>query len=155
MIGLKREYHLDRATNFISWKSRVIILEEKYLLKLVNENVREPDVEKDKSYWKKSDSRVRRILVDSVKDHLVSHILQKETTRKMFKTLTKWWLLMAKPDLYGRQHSNVVHYTPLVVGVGPPQCQWAPTNTLVVHTDHWGCIMEGILSPPMIEVRLV
>jgi len=50
MIGLKLEYHLDRATNFISWKSRVLILEEKDLLKLVNEKVREPDAEKDKSH---------------------------------------------------------------------------------------------------------
>ena len=133
MIRLKLEDHLDRAKNFIYWKSKVLILEEKYLLKLVNEKVWEPDVEKDKSHWKKSDSRVRRILVDIVRDHLVSHILQKKTTRKMFKTLTKWWLLMAKPDLCGRRRSNAVHYTPLVVGVGPPQCQWVPTNTLVVH----------------------
>ena len=50
MIRLKLEDHLDRAKNFISWKSRVLILEEKDLLKLVNEKVREPDAEKDKSH---------------------------------------------------------------------------------------------------------
>ena len=56
MIGMKLEDHLDGATNFISWKSRVIILEENDLLKLVNEKVREPDAEEDKSHRKKSDS---------------------------------------------------------------------------------------------------
>ena len=87
MIGMKVEDHLDGATNFISWKSRVLILEENDLLKLVNEKVQEPDVEEDKSHWRKSDARARRILLDSVRDHLVPQISQKKTTTKMFKTL--------------------------------------------------------------------
>jgi len=41
MIGTKVEDHLDGATNFMSWKSRVLILEENDLLKLVNEKVLE------------------------------------------------------------------------------------------------------------------
>ena len=49
--------------------------------------VPEPDAEEDKSHWRKSDARGRRILVDLVKDHLVPQILQNKTTRKMFKTL--------------------------------------------------------------------
>jgi len=87
MIGMKVEDNLDGATNFIFWKSIVLILEENDLLKLVNEKVPEPNVEEDKSHWRKSDARARRILVDSVRDHLVSQISQKKTTRKMFKTV--------------------------------------------------------------------
>ena len=64
MIGMKVEDHLDGATKFISWKSRVLILEENDLLKLFNEKVPEPDGEEDKSHWRKSDARARRILVD-------------------------------------------------------------------------------------------
>ena len=41
---------LDGATNFISWNSIFLISEEKDLLKLVNEKIREPDAEKDKSH---------------------------------------------------------------------------------------------------------
>ena len=86
MIGTKVEDHLDGATNFISRKSRVLlILEENYLLKLVNEKVPEPEVEEDKSHWRKSDVKARRILVDSVRDHLVPQISQKKTTRKISK----------------------------------------------------------------------
>ena len=55
MIEMKVEYHIVGATNFISWKSRVLILEENDLLKLVNEKVPEPDAEEDKSHWRKSD----------------------------------------------------------------------------------------------------
>ena len=87
MIGMKVEDHLDAATNFISWKSRVLILGENDLLNLVNEKVPEQDVEEDKSHWRKSDARARRILVNSVRDHLVPQILQTKTTMKMFKTL--------------------------------------------------------------------
>ena len=87
MIGMKVEDHLDGATNFISWKFRVLILGENDPLKLVNEKVQEQNVEENKSHWRKSDARARRILVNSVRDHLVTQILQTKTTMKMFKTL--------------------------------------------------------------------
>ena len=87
MIGMNVEDHLDGATKFISWKSRVLlILEENDLLKLVNEKVPEPEAEEDKSH-RRSDARARRIMVDSVRDHLVPQISQKKTSRKMFKIL--------------------------------------------------------------------
>ena len=57
MIGMKVEDHHDGATNLISWKSRVFILEENDLLKVGNEKVPEPDAEEDKSHWRKSDAR--------------------------------------------------------------------------------------------------
>ena len=85
MIGMKVEYHLDEATNFISWKSRVLILEENDLLKLFNEKVPEQDAEEDKSHWRNSDCRARIILVDSVSDDLVPQISQKKTTRHILK----------------------------------------------------------------------
>ena len=87
MIGMKVEDHHDGATNLISWKSRVFILEENDLLKLFNEKVQEPDAEEDMSHWRKSNARARRILVDSVRDHMVLQISQNKTTMKMFKTL--------------------------------------------------------------------
>ena len=62
MIGMKVEDNLDGATNFIFWMSIVIMLEENDLLNLVNQKVPKPNVEEDKSHWKKSDARARRIL---------------------------------------------------------------------------------------------
>ena len=64
-------------------------MEENDLLKLVNEKVPKPDVEEDKSHWRKSDARSRRILVDSVTDHLVPQISQKRMTRNIFKTINE------------------------------------------------------------------
>ena len=63
---------LDGASNFSSWKSRVLLIfKENDLLKFVNEKVPEPKAEEDNSQWWKSDAKARRILVDSIKDHLV------------------------------------------------------------------------------------
>ena len=89
MIGMKVEDNRDGATNFIFLKSILLILEENDLLKLVNEKVPEPNVEEDKSHWRKSDARARRILVDLVRDHLVPQISQKKTTRNMFKAVNE------------------------------------------------------------------
>ena len=78
MIGMKVEDHLEVATNFISWKPRVLlILKENDLLKFVNEKVPEPEAEEAKSLWRKGDAKARRILVDSVKGHLVPQISKK------------------------------------------------------------------------------
>ena len=62
-------------------------MEENDLLKLVNERVPEPDAEEDKFNWRKSNARARRILIDSVRDHMAPQISQKKTTMNMFKTL--------------------------------------------------------------------
>ena len=85
MIGMKVEDNLDGATNLIFWKSIVLILEENDLLKLANGKVPEPNVEEDKSHWRKSDARVRRILVDSVMDHLVPQMSQRRRLRRCSK----------------------------------------------------------------------
>ena len=84
MIGMEVEDHLDGATNFISCKSRVLIVEENDLLKLVNEKVPEPEAEEDKSH-RRSDARARRILVDSVRDHLVPQMSQRRRLGKCSK----------------------------------------------------------------------
>ena len=68
------EDNLDGATNFIFWKSRVLILDENDLSKLVNEKFPEAGADEDKSHWKKSDARARKILVDSVRYHFVPQI---------------------------------------------------------------------------------
>ena len=94
---MKVEDCLQGASNFLPWKSRVLLLlEESDLLQCVNEKVLEPEAEEDKPRWRKNDAKARRILVDSVRDHLVPQISEKTTTRKMFKTLKKLF-----------EHSNI------------------------------------------------
>ena len=65
MISMKVEDHLEGASNFIPWKSRVLLLlEENDLLSFVNAKILEPEVEEDKPRRRKNDAKARRILVD-------------------------------------------------------------------------------------------
>jgi hypothetical protein len=78
MVGnVPVEDMLDGASNFNSWKSRLLItLEESDLMKFVEEFVPEPVDASEKSQWKKNDAKARKIIIYSVKDHLIPHISQ-------------------------------------------------------------------------------
>ena len=43
----------------------------------------------DADKYKKNERRDKRILIDSVKDHLIPHIARLETTKKMFDALVE------------------------------------------------------------------
>ena len=67
MICMKVEDCLEGASNFIPYKSRVLLLkQENDLLQFVNAKVLEPESKEDKPRWRKNDAKVRRILVDSI-----------------------------------------------------------------------------------------
>ena len=90
MNSVKVEDRFDGASNFNSWKSRVlIILEDNFILRFVNGKVPKPKEEEDKSQWKKSDAKARSMLIDFVQDCLIPQISQKKTTKKMFDALKK------------------------------------------------------------------
>ena len=55
-----------------------------------DEKVLEPEEEAEKSQWRKNDAKTRRILIDSVKDHLLPQISEKKTTKKMFYALKSY-----------------------------------------------------------------
>jgi hypothetical protein len=91
MVGnVPVEDRLDGAANFNFWKSRLLIsLEESDLIKFVEEFVPEPTDVSDKTQWKKNDTKARKIIIYSVKDHLIPHIYSMKSTKVMFDALKK------------------------------------------------------------------
>ena len=88
MNNVKVKDIIDGASNFNSWKSRVlIILEENDLLKFVEGLLKLEGAEK--LSWKKSDAKARRILIEFVKDNLIPQISKKKIAKGMFDTLKK------------------------------------------------------------------
>ncbi|XP_057850234.1 uncharacterized protein LOC131060833 [Cryptomeria japonica] len=87
--SLKVEDRLEGASNFTLWKFRVLIaLEENDLLQFVEEkDLSEPEDQAKKLQFKKSVIKANKVLIDSVKDHLVPPISKMTTARDMFKTL--------------------------------------------------------------------
>jgi hypothetical protein len=91
MVGnVPVEDRLVGASNFNSWKSRLLItLEESDLMKFVEEFVPKPADASEKTQWKKNDAKARKIIIYSVKDHLIPHISPMKTAKEMFDALKK------------------------------------------------------------------
>jgi hypothetical protein len=84
------EDRLDGSSNFSSWKSRLhITLEESDLLKLIEVTLPATTTDEEKAEWKTDDVKVRKIIIYSVRDHLLPHISTLKTTYLMYDALKK------------------------------------------------------------------
>jgi hypothetical protein len=80
---------LEGVDNFSAWKYRIaLILEENDLARFIKENVLEPTDATTKEKYQKDMVRAKRIIVDSIKDHLIPQVASKDTPKKMFDSLT-------------------------------------------------------------------
>jgi hypothetical protein len=84
------EDRLDGSSNFSSWKSRLqITLEEDDLLSLIEKTLLETTTDEEKVDWKADDVKARKIIIYSVRDHLLPHISTLKTTYEMYDALKK------------------------------------------------------------------
>jgi hypothetical protein len=89
---------LEGVENLCSWKYRIgLILEENDLAKFVKEEVPKPVDAAEKENHQKDTIRAKRIIVDSIKDHLIPQVSSKKTPKEMFDALTR---------LYQRKNIN-------------------------------------------------
>jgi hypothetical protein len=85
----KIDEKLDGADNFGAWKYIVtLLLEEHELDKFIIEEVQEPQGDEAKAKYKKDMVRAKRIIADSIKDHLIHHISSLSSLKQMMDTLT-------------------------------------------------------------------
>jgi hypothetical protein len=81
---------LEGVENFCAWKYRIgLILEENDLARFVKEEVPNPVDAADKAKQKKDIIRAKRIIADSIKDHLIPQVTSKKTPKEMFEGLTR------------------------------------------------------------------
>ena len=66
-----------------------MILDENDLLEHVTVGVRELEEEEQKTKHTKNEKKAKRIMSDSVNDHLIRHISELQTTRKMYAELNR------------------------------------------------------------------
>ena len=82
---MKTEDRLDGQSNFRSWKYRVmIILEDNDLAQYVRTDVAKPNDDPGKLTFKKNMIKAKRIILESVNDHLLSNIDDLNTPKAMF-----------------------------------------------------------------------
>ena len=72
--GLPVEDRLDGASNYGSWKTRVLIALEEYdVVEFVVDDIPKPTEEDQErlASWRRHDVKARKILIDSVKSYLL------------------------------------------------------------------------------------
>ena len=67
----------------------MLILEENYLEGFIEEDILETKEEEVKEKHKKSLVKMKRIVVDSIKDHLIPHVSSLKTPKKIFDALSQ------------------------------------------------------------------
>jgi hypothetical protein len=94
------EDRLDGSKNFSSWKSRLqITLEDNDLLSLIKKNLPESTTDEEKDEWKACDVKARKMIIYSVRDHILSHISTLKTTYEMYDALK---------NMFERNNTNIV-----------------------------------------------
>ena len=84
------DYKLGGADNFQAWKYRIsLILEENDLDQYISKEVLEPERDEARDIHKKNMVNPKRIIADSIKDHLISHVSSLKTPKKVFDALMK------------------------------------------------------------------
>ena len=81
---------LEGADNFRAWKYRIsLVLEENELDSYISEKVPVPEGDEEKALHNKNMVMEKRIISDSIKDHLIPQMSSLKTPKAMFDALTK------------------------------------------------------------------
>ena len=87
---MKVEDRLDGANNFRAWKLRItVILEEFDLQDFVELDLPEPEGEEELVKFRKDRARVRRILIESIKDNLIPYVSELKKPKEIFDALAR------------------------------------------------------------------
>ena len=84
------EYSLEGSSNYIAWKDRMeAVLDDNGLKELIDAEIPKPASSDDAilDAWKKKTAKCRRILLEGVKDHIVSNLHGKSSPFLMWKAL--------------------------------------------------------------------
>ena len=88
--GLRLEYALEGSSNYIAWKDRMhAVLEDNGLKEFIDSDVPKPG-SSDATLldaWKKKVAKTRRIMLEGVKDHILSKLHEKATPFAMWNAL--------------------------------------------------------------------
>ena len=88
--GLRLEYAIDGISNYIAWRDRMeVVLEDNGLKEFIDAEIPKPGSSDAVAIdaWKKKTAKCRRILLEGVKDHIVSSLHGKASPFLMWKAL--------------------------------------------------------------------
>ena len=81
-ISTKLDKKLEDVDNFRAWKNRMtLVLEENDLEGFIDADILELEEEEEKETHKKSLVKAKRIIADTIKDHLIPHVSSLKTPK--------------------------------------------------------------------------
>eukprot|EP00253_Pinus_taeda_P008723 PITA_08723 len=87
--GLRLEYALEGSSNYIAWKDKMeVVLDENGLKDFIDAEVSKPTHAAQVEAWQKKTTKCRRIVLEGMKDHIVSSLHGKASPYLMWKALT-------------------------------------------------------------------
>ena len=88
----KLDDKFEGIENLRAWKYKIgLIIEENDLAKFIKGVVSEPKEDEAKEKYKKDMIRAKRIIANSIKDHLISQVSFKDTPKYMFDALSEMY----------------------------------------------------------------
>ena len=88
--GLRDHDRLDRKSNFVVWKARILSILDRYRIKdFALKTIAIPVDPAENEKYEEAMARAKCIILDGVKDHVVPHIVEKDTTNEMWDALKK------------------------------------------------------------------
>ena len=89
-LGLKECDKLDGASNFVPWKIMFsILMEEVDLWKHAEKNIPKLTNQAQLEDHRNKGAKVKRIILGFLKDHFISHIVDKTSSKSMLDALVK------------------------------------------------------------------
>ena len=88
----KLEDKLEGIEKLLSWKYRIgLILKENGLEKYIKDEIAKPKEDESKEKHEQDLIKEMRIIVDSIKDHLIPQVSSKKTPKKMYDALSRMY----------------------------------------------------------------
>ena len=83
---------MEGLEKFLGWKYRIgLILKENGLEKYIKNEIAEPEEAEAKEKHEQDLIKAMRIIVDSIKDHLIPQVSSKKTPKKMYDALSRMY----------------------------------------------------------------
>ena len=88
----KLEDNLEGIEKFLACKYRIgLILKENGLKKYIKDEIVEPKEDESKEKHEQDLIKAMRIIVDSIKDHLIPQVSSKKTPKQMYDALSRMY----------------------------------------------------------------
>jgi len=86
--GLSDQDRLDGASNFVIWKAKILaVLDRHHIKDFALKTVAIPVDPAENKKYEDAMARAKCMILDRVNDHVIPHIVEKNTTKEMWDTL--------------------------------------------------------------------